>query len=128
MGSDFDEDDDLGGLPEAVGASFEDFDEDNPELDFYDTGSEPDEVETWRERANDAVEEVRAPRSQQGCPILRSCAAGHGLGLRVLCTASIPGRPVRSQCTDKCILEIPSSSASSEQAMNEYAKYCTTNM
>ena len=72
MGSDYDEDDELGGMPEAVGASFEEFDEDNPELDYYSEGSEPDEVETWRERANDAVEEVRAPRSQQGCANLAS--------------------------------------------------------
>ena len=38
---------------------------DNPELDYYSEGSEPDERETWGERANDAVEEVRAPRSSR---------------------------------------------------------------
>ncbi len=71
-GSEYEEEDDeLGGLPEIVGASFEELDVDNPELDYYSEGSEPDERETWGERANDAVEEVRAARSSRAAPCMR---------------------------------------------------------
>lgn len=67
---------------------------DNPELDFYDTGSEPDERETWGERANDAVEEVRAPRSSRAAFSLL-CLPAMVRFLRVPCRGSSSGRRVQ---------------------------------
>ena len=60
---------------------------DKPELDYYSEGSEPDERETWAERANDAVEEVRGPRSSRAA-FSRPVLAGHDMGLYVPCKGS----------------------------------------